>query len=103
MLGKIFNPFMLPVFGINGNGASAFILGVLCGYPIGAKTAVDLYKNSYISKKEAENLICFSNNSGPLFIIGALGIGMLSSKSAGIFPEKSVQSAAQRSTTKNMR
>ncbi len=85
MLGKIFNPFMRPVFGINGNGASAFILGILCGYPIGAKTAVDLYKNSYISKKEAENLICFSNNSGPLFIIGAIGIGMLSSKPAGIF------------------
>ncbi|MBQ6998166.1 MAG: hypothetical protein IJN62_00050 [Clostridia bacterium] len=85
MLGKFLNPLMSPIFGINGSGASAFILGVICGYPVGAKTAVDLYNQSYITKKEAENLICFCNNSGPLFIIGALGIGMLSSKSAGVF------------------
>ncbi len=85
MLGKFLNPLMRPLLGINGSGASAFILGVICGYPVGAKTAVDLYNQSYITKKEAENLICFCNNSGPLFIIGALGIGMLSSKSAGLF------------------
>ncbi len=85
ILGKFFNSIMYPLFRINGNGASAFVLGILCGYPVGAKTASDLYNQSYITKKEAENLICFCNNSGPLFIIGAVGVSMLSSKSAGIF------------------
>lgn len=85
ILGRLLNPVMYPIFGISGNGASAFILGIISGYPVGAKTAIDLYRQSALTKKEAENLICFCNNSGPLFIIGALGVGMLSSKEAGIF------------------
>jgi len=84
-LGCIFNFIMKPLFRINGGGASAFILGIISGYPVGAKTAVDLYDKGVVSKQEAENLICFCNNSGPLFIIGALGMGMLSSKKAGFF------------------
>ena len=85
LLGKIFNFIMLPLFRINGSGTTAFVLGIISGYPIGAKTAADLYNQSVITKKEAESLLCFCNNSGPLFIIGALGVGMLSSKDAGIF------------------
>lgn len=83
--GYIFNPVMKPLFRINGNGATAFILGIISGYPIGAKTAVNLYKEKAVSKSEAESLICFCNNSGPLFIIGALGTGMLFSKETGLF------------------
>lgn len=83
--GKAFSFFMKPLFRINGNGASAFILGIISGYPIGAKTAAGLYKNGYVSKKEAENLICFCNNSGPLFIMNSVGAGMLLSRDAGIF------------------
>ena len=85
LLGKIFSPVMPFLFRINGSGAVAFILGAISGYPIGSKTAADLYNSGAISKSEANNLICFSNNSGPLFIIGAVGVGMMSSKSAGVF------------------
>ncbi len=85
LLGRMLNPIMRPLFGISGSGASALILGIISGYPVGAKTAIDLYRQSALTKKETENLICFCNNSGPLFIIGALGIGMLSSKEAGVF------------------
>lgn len=85
ILGAIFTPIMKPLFKISGHGATPFILGVTCGYPVGARTAIDMYNNSLINKKEAENLICFSNNSGPLFIIGAVGVGFMSSTKAGIF------------------
>lgn len=84
-LGRVLTPVMRPLFGISGSGASALILGIISGYPVGAKTAVDLYSQSSLTKKETENLICFCNNSGPLFIIGALGVGMLTSKEAGVF------------------
>ena len=62
----------------------AFICGFISGYPVGASSAYDLYENGIISKEEAERLICFVNNSGPLFIISAVGCGILGSLSAGV-------------------
>lgn len=85
IIGRVFTPIMRLLFKIQGNGATAFILGIISGYPTGAKSAVDLYNQSCVTKKEAESLICFCNNSGPLFIIGALGVGLLSSKEAGVY------------------
>lgn len=85
LAGKLFKSVMKPLFGISSQGATPFIMGITCGYPVGAKTAADMQKQALISKKEAENLICFSNNSGPLFIIGAVGVGFLSSSKMGIF------------------
>lgn len=84
LLGRICDRIMRPLFNINGNGASAFILGIISGYPVGAKTVTELYREKALSKPEAENLLCFSNNSGPLFILGAVGTGMLVNRHAGI-------------------
>lgn len=38
-----------------------------------------------ISKTEAERLLAFTNNSGPLFIVGAVAVGMFKLPGAGIF------------------
>ena len=61
-----------------------FVSGIISGYPVGAKASYDLYEKSVISKSDAEDLICFTNNSGPLFIICAIGCGMLKSMQAGV-------------------
>ncbi len=84
ILKKIFSPLIRFLFGINGNGATPFILGIISGYPVGAQSTCELYEKKLISKSEAENLLCFCNNSGPLFIIGAVGIGMFKSKEIGL-------------------
>lgn len=84
LLGRACDRIMRPLFNINGNGAAAFILGIISGYPVGAKTVTELYREKALSKPEAENLLCFSNNSGPLFILGAVGTGMLANRQAGI-------------------
>ena len=83
-LGKIFASLTKHLFNMSSICASSFVLGILCGYPVGAKSSIDLYKNNLITKEEAQNLIGFCNNSGPLFLIGAVGIGMFSSKKIGI-------------------
>lgn len=83
-MGRIFEPVMRPLFNVPGCGSFPFIIGILSGYPLGAKCAIDLYENNCCSKAEAERLICFCNNSGPLFIMGSVGIGILGSKSAGV-------------------
>ena len=69
---------MKPMFGVSPAGASAFVLGIISGYPLGAITAGELYENNYISKTEAERLLAFCNNSGPLFILGSVGAAVYS-------------------------
>ncbi len=82
-LGSLLFPVMKPVFGVGGGGALAFVLGILSGYPIGAAAAADLVENGRCTKSEAEKLLGYCNNSGPLFILGALGAGLLGNVSLG--------------------
>jgi len=76
--------FSKKLFGISAYGSCAFLCGMLCGFPIGAKCAVQLYEEGKISHSEAETLIACANNSGPLFVVGALGMGILKSYKAGL-------------------
>jgi len=45
--GKIFNKIMRPLFNVPGEASYAFIMGLLCGYPIGAKII-----NNFISERK---------------------------------------------------
>lgn len=83
-LSKLMRPVMKPLFNINGAGAAAFVLGIISGYPLGAVTACQLYESSYLSKSETERLLAFCNNSGPLFILAAVGISMYHNLKFGI-------------------
>lgn len=83
-LGHIFNKFMKPLFNIRGEGAFALIMGIISGYPIGAKIAANFRENNICSKEECERLLSFTNNSGPLFIIGTVGILMFKNTHIGI-------------------
>lgn len=82
-LSDIFSPVMKPLFGINGSGAAAFVLGLISGYPLGASTTCSLYEGGYITEGEAERLLGFCNNSGPLFILGAIGTSLLGNPKIG--------------------
>ena len=84
VLGKILSPFARILFKTSGKGAVAFVIGIICGYPTGAKVIGDMYKEKSITKSEAERLLAFCNNSGPLFIIGAIGTNMLHNHSLGV-------------------
>lgn len=75
-IGHLLNKYMRPIFNVPGIGAYAFIMGIISGYPIGAKIVTDFRNNGQCSKAEAERLLAFTNNSGPLFIIGTVGISM---------------------------
>lgn len=83
-LSRILKPVMRPIFGISENSALAVIMGIVSGYPIGAKTAAALKDGGMITKSEGEKLLAFCNNSGPLFILGAVGSGMLFDRQCGV-------------------
>jgi len=85
IIGRYLSRLMLPMFNVSGAGAIALVLGIISGYPVGAICAASLYQSGECSKAESERLLAFCNNSGPMFIIGAIGTGMLGSHKIGVF------------------
>jgi sporulation integral membrane protein YlbJ len=58
-------------------------MSIISGYPLGAKITADLYEEGIINRAEAHRICAFTSNSGPMFIVGTVGIGMLISSTAG--------------------
>lgn len=75
-IGTLLEPIMQPIFRIPGVGAFAVALGLASGFPIGAKISGQLRRNQLCTQVEGERLVCFSNTAGPLFMAGAVAVGM---------------------------
>ena len=63
--------------------AYIFFMSIITGYPVGAKLVSDFYNENKLSKNEAVRTLSFSANSGPMFILGSVAIGMFASKTMG--------------------
>lgn len=83
-IGQTISPLSRLLFGVSGMSALAILIGWIGSYPNGAKTTASLYKNRQIPYKDAVALTAFTNNAGPLFVIGVIGTAMLSSTQLGI-------------------
>lgn len=83
-LAKSTSPIMRTLFGMPGEGAICFVLGIISGYPIGAASVCEMYNSGAISKTDSEKLLAFCNNSGPLFIVGSVGAAMYTSREIGL-------------------
>ena len=88
-LGELAAPWlaglMEPLFRVPGAGSAALLLGLVGGYPIGAQTAAELYRDGLVSREEAERILAFCNNSNPVFLISVLGAGVFGSVRAGVW------------------
>lgn len=84
LIGNLLTPIMKPLFNISGEGSFAFIMGIISGYPTGAKIAAKFRNENICTKEECERLLSFTNNSGPLFIIGTVGISMFGNSTIGL-------------------
>lgn len=84
VLGKALNKLMRPIFNVPGAGAFALMMGIISGYPVGAKIVSNLKEQKLCTNIEAERLLAFTNNSGPLFIVGTVGVGMFYDFSLGM-------------------
>ena len=76
---------MTPLFRLPGCASSALLLGLVGGYPVGARTAAGLYSQGLLTKEEAERLLAFCSNSNPVFLITVLGQGVFGSFRAGLW------------------
>ncbi len=75
-LGVLMEPLMRPLFNVPGSGAFTLAMGIASGYPLGAALSARLKDDNMATKTEAERLMCFCNTSDPLFMTGAVAVGM---------------------------
>ena len=55
----------------------AIFLGNLCGYPIGGKIVNDFVKNDYLTPYRGNQLLPFSSQASPMFLIGYVHMHIL--------------------------
>lgn len=79
---KLSKPFK-KLFNVKGIVSYAFLSSVVSGYPVGAKILSDLYRGGLISEGEVKRAAPLCSTSGPLFIVGAVGVSMFSNKTVG--------------------
>ncbi len=84
VIGKLIHPLTKRLLKLSENGSFIFFSGFFLGYPIGAKQASYMIKNNMITLDEAQSLISFCNNSGPLFVIGTVGNIMYNDNRTGV-------------------
>lgn len=59
--------------GIPNGAESILLLGFLGGYPVGAQSVTDAYKQGQLEQKDAHRMLGFCSNAGPAFLFGMIG------------------------------
>ncbi|MBR5535169.1 MAG: hypothetical protein IKU60_00840 [Clostridia bacterium] len=80
-LGNIFAP-LFKKLKMNPYGATAFVAGLLGGYPTGCNMACQMYSEGLFDKEECEKIVSYTNNGGLIFALNICG-EMFGSKRAG--------------------
>ncbi|MCM1134199.1 MAG: hypothetical protein NC400_01365 [Clostridium sp.] len=75
---KLLYPLLGRLFKVRASCVYGMAVGFLCGFPMGAHVAAQLYEQGQISKSEAAFLLSFCNNIGPVyflsFVLPTLGL-----------------------------
>lgn len=83
-ISKIFTKPMHKLFNCPGISAYVFLMSILSGYPMGAKIITDLYNSNSISQNDAKKMLSFCSTSGPMFVVGSVGVGMFCDIKVGL-------------------
>lgn len=84
IIGKIASPLSL-LFRLPPAAISAVLFGLVCGFPIGAKTIAGAFRQGRLSKRDAERALCISNNPSSAFVVAAVGTSLWNNTRFGVF------------------
>ena len=82
-LGRLLSPLTRRLLGLGEEGASALLLGLFCGFPVGASVSRSLYLRGEITREEFSTLLPLANNPSSAFLIGGVGLSLFSSRAFG--------------------
>lgn len=75
---------MQKIFDLPAAGCCAVLLGMVCGFPVGAKCAILAYDRGALTKEETEQVLLFSNNPSSAFLISAVGVSLWGNRAFGL-------------------
>ena len=64
--------------------SSVFLLSLISGYPMGAKLVCDMYDRGIYSKQDAKRMLAFCSVSGPMFMVGTVGVAVFKNIKFGV-------------------
>lgn len=79
----LFAPITTKFYKCPQKSSYVFFMSIITGYPVGSKLVADLYNSNQISKTDAIKMTSFCSTSGPMFILGTVGIGMFANAKIG--------------------
>lgn len=83
MMGVLLEPLMRPLFNVPGAGSFVMAMGLASGCPIGAILTAKLRRQRICRQVEAERLLSFTNTADPLFMFGAVAVGLFADARLG--------------------
>lgn len=83
LIQKISSP-LGRLFRLSGAGCCALVLGLVCGFPIGARCTVLSYERGELSKGEAERVLACSGIPSSAFLISAVGVSLWGNRRFGV-------------------
>ncbi|MBS4020915.1 MAG: sporulation integral membrane protein YlbJ [Dethiobacter sp.] len=83
-MGVMLEPLMRPLFNVPGVGSFVMAMGLASGFPIGSILTSRLRREELCSKVEGERLMSFTNTADPLFMFGAVAVGMFGYPQVGV-------------------
>lgn len=66
---RFFHPLFNKLWGTSINGSYVILMGMLCGFPMGARVIGELCSAGKLSEDEGAFLLAFCNNIGPIYFI----------------------------------
>lgn len=85
LIAALFAPLTRLLFYAPGESAYVFIASAVSGYPVGARLTAELYAHGELSGPDAQRIVRFTSVTGPVFLTGAVGAGMLGLPAAGAY------------------
>ncbi len=77
-------PILKKIFRLPEDGCSALLLGMLCGFPVGAKCAVSALDNQRLTEDDVQRILLFSTNPSSAFLINAVGVSLWGNHKFGL-------------------
>ena len=64
--------------------SSIFLLSLISGYPMGAKLICDMFERGIYTRQDAKHMLAFCSVSGPMFMIGTVGVAVFGNIKFGV-------------------
>ena len=81
---RLFDKISMKIFRMPSKCIGVFLLSLIGGFPVGAKTVKTMLQNQSVTENQAQRLLLFCVNPGPAFAVTAVGLSLLSNKNTGL-------------------